>query len=104
MGKFVSPEKPPEGRARELLVVLAEEAAEVIQRVCKALRFGVAEIQPGQKLSNGERIFEEVADFIAVFNMLTDENIIPYDDYVMKLLKDLKREKVERYLQSEASQ
>lgn len=43
-------------RHEHLLSILAEECCEVGQRVSKALRFGLDEVQPGQDLSNAERI------------------------------------------------
>jgi len=64
--KFVSPCAPPEGEIRELLTILAEECCEVGQRVSKALRFGVDEVQPGQPWCNGERIALELGDIEAV--------------------------------------
>ena len=42
-----------------LLDCLAEECAEVIQRVCKAQRFGLREVQPGQEMTNADRILYE---------------------------------------------
>ncbi len=53
-----------------LLSILAEECAEVAQRASKALRFGLAESQPGQPLSNAERIRLEFADLCAVYEMI----------------------------------
>lgn len=45
-----------------LLVCVMEECNEVSQRVSKALRFGLGEIQPGQGKTNAARIREEVYD------------------------------------------
>lgn len=53
-----------------------EECDELSQRCSKALRFGLKEIQPGQKLDNGERIEEEFKDLIvAVSEMCTTAEI-----------------------------
>lgn len=57
-----------------LLVCLIEECAEIIQRACKAIRFGFDEVQPGQPRNNLERISEEVDDFLGVAQMLELEN------------------------------
>jgi NTP pyrophosphatase (non-canonical NTP hydrolase) len=94
--KFVSPERPPEGLDRELLTILAEECCEVGQRVSKALRFGLMEIQPGQPLSNAERIAEELGDLLATAEELNDV----IDWRIVDKAKALKREKLARYLQS----
>ena len=60
--KFVSPEPPPTALKAEILTILIEEAAEVQQRATKMLRFGVDEVQPGQELSNKDRLSDEVGD------------------------------------------
>jgi hypothetical protein len=60
-----------------LLLVMAEECAEVAQRVSKAIRFGIDEIQPGQSLTNAERIMQEMDDLEAVRLMLTARALLP---------------------------
>lgn len=57
-------------RQEHLLVILAEECAEVAQRASKALRFGMDEIEPGQKLTNRERLCGEISDLWAAASML----------------------------------
>lgn len=81
-------------RSEHLLTCLAEECAEVAQRVSKALRFGLDEVQPGQPLNNAQRIEEELADLIAVIGLLVREGVIepPQPDY------DGKREKIEHFM------
>lgn len=59
-------------RTEHLLEVLSEECAEVIQRVSKANRFGLEEIQPGQTFTNAQRICQEICDLYAVVEMLED--------------------------------
>lgn len=59
-----------------LLTILSEECAEVSQRVSKALRFGLKEIQPGQLFTNAERICEEICDLYAVVEMLEDSGAL----------------------------
>lgn len=53
-----------------LLVVLSEECAEVAQRASKAIRFGLSEIQPGQQEDNRRRLEGELADLMAVAELL----------------------------------
>lgn len=57
-------------RTEHLLTILSEECSEVAQRVSKALRFTVKEIQPGQELTNWDRIQQEFNDLCAVARML----------------------------------
>jgi NTP pyrophosphatase (non-canonical NTP hydrolase) len=57
-------------RTEHLLVCLAEECNEVAQRASKALRFGLAEVEPGQEKTNARRIADEMNDVVAVYQML----------------------------------
>ena len=58
-----------------LLTCLIEECAEVIQRATKAQRFGLMEIQPGQKMDNQQRLQEEISDLWGTLVMLRDHGI-----------------------------
>lgn len=90
-------------RLEHLLITLGEECNEVGQRLSKAARFGLTEVQPGQPLSNAARIMEEYADLVAVMEMLQAENP-PIEHACVELkasfgcLKAAKKSKVERYL------
>ena len=56
-----------------LLICLAEECAEVQQRICKALRFGLLEVQqsnPEETRDNRQRIAYELGDLLTVVSML----------------------------------
>ena len=77
--RYISPCQPPDGYARELLTILDEEAHEVGKRVCKALRFGLAEVQPGQPHDNAYRIGLEIGDFLEVVNRSMNAGIISAD-------------------------
>jgi NTP pyrophosphatase (non-canonical NTP hydrolase) len=83
-------------RTEHLLVCLAEECAEVSQRVSKALRFGLAEVQPGQPLNNAERIAGELDDLFAVARILADEGILPREGPDGAEVVEGKRAKIER--------
>jgi len=98
--KFISPVRPPEGRVRELLDCLTEELSEAIQRICKAQRFGLSEIQEGQSLTNDERIVYELADVETVIEMLQEEGILYAKQSNIDCMKKLKRAKLEHYLQT----
>lgn len=83
-----------------LLCCLAEECAEVAQRVSKALRFGLDEIQPGQPLNNAERIVGEFVDLLAVMDELTERQILDAGDMNTRMAAhEAKRAKVRRYLE-----
>lgn len=64
-------------RLEHLLTIAAEECAEIAQRLSKAQRFGLGEIQPGQELSNAARIQVEVNDLFAVLQMIEQDAELP---------------------------
>lgn len=99
--KFISPEKPPEGIVRELLVCMIEEMSEITKRVCKAKRFGLSEIQPGQRLTNEECIVYELADLEAVIEMLHEHGILEAKQSDIDYMKKMKRQKLKKYLQND---
>jgi len=84
-------------RREHLLNILAEECTEVVGRVSKALRFGLDEVQPGQSLSNRQRIMVEVNDVYAILKMLNDEGVIDPTPDMAAI--DVKVAKVERFLE-----
>ena len=66
----------PSESERELLVILAEECAEVAQRVSKLLRFGADEIQPDQPDTNAARLGFEVGDLQVMVDLAKAVGII----------------------------
>jgi hypothetical protein len=65
------------------LICLAEECAEISEqcskvavRVSKALRFGLDEVQPGQLMDNVQRLAIELADILAVAELLESAGVI----------------------------
>lgn len=81
-----------------LLLCLAEECDEVGQRVMKALRFGLDEIQPGQPLNNAQRIVEELKDLNAVAQMLWDRDVITRPDPNFQE-RDAKETKIAKFME-----
>ena len=84
-------------RTEHLLTILAEECAELAQRTSKALRFGLDETQPGQPLTNAERMQAEMADLLGVWKMLSDEESLSSVSHLHGLAV-AKAEKVEKSL------
>lgn len=89
-------------RTEHLLTIMAEECQEVSQRVSKALRFGVREIQPGQGATNAERIIREFCDLLAAYEMLHEDAILSprmfsVDGFAREMI-DAKKAKVEKFL------
>lgn len=87
-----------------LLVCLAEECAEVSQRVTKALRFGIDEVQPEQALTNAERIEHELFDLLAVWEILNMRGILkgPRSNHAIDW-QGMKMRKVEHFMNYAAS-
>lgn len=73
---FVSNALRIEGYRRELVEILIEECAEVTKRATKLLRFGPAEIQPGQEFSNAQRLAHEIGDVCEMIERLSDIGLI----------------------------
>lgn len=56
-------------RHEHIGVTIMEECAELAQRVSKALRFGMHEVQPGQPDDNHARVMQEFADLIGMMEL-----------------------------------
>ena len=92
-------------RAEHMMTTAAEEAMEVGHRITKAMRFGVHEVQPGQDLTNAERVLEEFYDLFAMLLLMSTEGVMPLDGMIpdaSRLMR--KREKFERFLAISAEQ
>lgn len=99
--KFVTPCVLPSAREREILTILIEECAEVQQRATKLLRFGRDEVQPGQPLSNMERLSQEFGDLQAIATMAEDAGLVSRD--IAGKQAPIKFEKLERFMQTSAN-
>jgi len=53
-----------------LLTIFGEECAEAAQRASKAIRFGLAEVQPGQPDDNRRRLEREYSEVVAMADLL----------------------------------
>jgi NTP pyrophosphatase (non-canonical NTP hydrolase) len=84
-------------RTEHLIAIVAEECAEVAQRCTKALRFGLLEIQPGQPLTNAQRISQEYGDLVAALILLQRECPGNFAGPTDEALEE-KRQKIEHYL------
>lgn len=84
-------------RKEHLFTIISEECNEVGQRASKALRFGVNEVQPGQELTNAQRLIYEFSDLMAVMEMLVDEGHLPY--VFDRIMIEKKKKKIEEYIQ-----
>ena len=83
-------------RLEHLLTILGEECNEVAVRCSKAKRFGLLEVQPGQTLTNAQRIMAEVQDVYAALEMLSQMGAL--DTMADFPAIDQKIDKVEKFL------
>ena len=80
------------------MVILSEECAELSKEVSKALRFGLDDKEPGQDLTNREKIVNEFNDLFSVMNMLKEHGIFEDKQLLtMKAIED-KKAKVLKYM------
>jgi len=83
-------------RLEHLLTGVTEECSEVSQRVSKALRFGMQEIEPDWTLNNSQRIVQEYADLIGMMELLEEGGYISLKD--LRPMIAAKKAKFEHYL------
>lgn len=83
-------------RTENLLTTLSEECAETAQRVSKAIRFTLEEIQPEQELTNAQRIVYEFNDIVAVMELLQEEGV--FEKVIDREAINKKKLKVAEYL------
>lgn len=80
-------------REREILLILQEESAEVIQAVSKVFRFGWDSEWDGQ--TNKEHLEEEVGDYLAMVQIMVDTGMI--DTFAIDNAKKNKIEKLKKW-------
>jgi len=80
-------------REREILLILQEESAEVIQAVSKVFRFGWDSEWDGQ--TNREHLEEEVGDYLAMVQIMVDTGMI--DTFAIDTAKHKKIEKLKKW-------
>jgi NTP pyrophosphatase (non-canonical NTP hydrolase) len=81
-------------KTKEILNILQEECAEVIQAVSKCDRFGIDNFKPGKPKTNREHLAEELGDLQAMidlcitFDLVDNEQVsIAADNKIVKLKK-----------------
>jgi hypothetical protein len=81
-----------------LLVMVAEEAAEVAQAACKCLRFTPNHVYSEYKKSNMDRLLEELTDLTATVGLLMSN--INKEDIDMELISESTRIAMQRKIKS----
>jgi NTP pyrophosphatase (non-canonical NTP hydrolase) len=60
---------------KEILIILQEECAEVIQSISKCYRFGPDQMKLDSDTTNMQSVQKELGDVLAMIELLTEKNI-----------------------------
>jgi NTP pyrophosphatase (non-canonical NTP hydrolase) len=82
-------------REREVMNILSEECAEVIQAISKCHRFGLDNLKPGKPKTNCEHLEEELGDLLAMIDILVDMQVV--NESTLKTAKTAKIEKLKKW-------
>ena len=63
-------------KENEIMNILSEECAEVIQSISKCNRFGVDNLKPGKPKTNREHLEDELGDVLAMIDIMLEHDII----------------------------
>ncbi len=65
-----------DNKLHEVMNILSEECAEVIQAVSKCHRFGLDNAKPGKPLTNAQHLEGEIGDLLAMVDLLKSMGIV----------------------------
>jgi NTP pyrophosphatase (non-canonical NTP hydrolase) len=82
-------------KEKEVMDILQEECAEVIQAVSKVSRFGIDNYKPGKPLTNREHLEEELGDLLAMVDIMKEMDIISWSN--LEVAKLAKIEKLKKW-------
>lgn len=77
---------------KEVMDILQEECAEVIQAVSKISRFGLDNFKPGKPKTNRQHLEEELGDMMAMIDILQRMEIVSWTN--IEIAKIAKIEKL----------
>jgi NTP pyrophosphatase (non-canonical NTP hydrolase) len=81
--------------SKEVMDILQEECAEVIQAVSKINRFGIDNAKPGTTYTNREHFEEELGDVLAMVDILLINNVVSWGN--LAVAKRAKIEKLKKW-------
>ena len=82
-------------KEKEVMDILQEECAEVIQAVSKVSRFGIDNYNPGKPKTNREHMEEELGDLLAMVDIMLEQGIVSWDN--LEVAKQAKIEKLKKW-------
>ena len=78
-------------KIKEVMDILQEECAEVIQAVSKISRFGIDNFKPGKPKTNREHLEEELGDMLAMIDILCSMDVVNLDNLRVAKLEKIKK-------------
>lgn len=82
-------------KQREVMNILSEECAEVIQAISKCHRFGMENFKPGKPLTNAQHLEGEIGDLLAMVDLLKSMQVV--SDSGLESAKQAKIEKLKKW-------
>ena len=82
-------------KIKEVMDILQEECAEVIQAVSKISRFGLDKLKPGKPKTNREHLEEELGDLLAMIDILHEMDMVSWAN--LDTAKEAKIEKLKKW-------
>jgi NTP pyrophosphatase (non-canonical NTP hydrolase) len=82
-------------KINEVMNILSEECAEVIQAVSKINRFGIDNYKPGKPKTNREHLEEELGDLMAMIDILQEMDVVSYAN--IEKAAEAKHEKLKKW-------
>lgn len=82
-------------KTKEVMDILQEECAEVIQAVSKCRRFGTDNHKAGETQTNLEHLEEELGDMLAMIDIMLEFNVISLEH--LEKAKVAKIEKLKKW-------
>lgn len=86
-------------RTEHILASIGEEAAEIGQAVGKGLRFGLTDVGPFNKESNGANLIQEINDLLALVEIAGENGVLDISLLNNEDIKLAKKDKYFKYLQ-----
>lgn len=84
-----------QSQTKEVMDILQEECAEVIQAVSKINRFGIDNFKPGKPKTNREHLEEELGDVLAMIDIMLEKNVVSLAN--LEVAKVAKIEKLKKW-------
>lgn len=86
---------PQLNKIDEVMNILSEECAEVIQAISKCNRFGLNNFKPGKPKTNLEHLEEELGDLLAMIDILHEMDVVSWNN--LETAKEAKIEKLKKW-------